>query len=245
MYDAFADLYDSLMDDVPYDEWADRLDLLLKERGTESVVDCACGTGNLTLRLHEKGYNVLGTDISEDMLRVHMEKQIENGVSYPLVQMDMRELSLPYLVDAITCCCDGVNYLLEEEELLSFLRGAKASLAPKGMLLFDISSEYKLRNTLGRNTYGEDRPECTYLWQNIMDEKDPFLEMDLTFFLPNSDGTYDRMDETQVQRIWKREEIETALLKTGFTDIRVTEAVTGAEPVDTTERLQFTAVKGD
>lgn len=38
-----------------------------------SVIDLGCGNGNLTVKLKEKGYNVIGIDDSEDMLKIARE----------------------------------------------------------------------------------------------------------------------------------------------------------------------------
>ena len=71
-YTSFAEVYDTFMDNVPYQEWADYLEERLKEYGIEDglVMELGCGTGSMTQILSEKGYDMIGIDNSEDMLEL-------------------------------------------------------------------------------------------------------------------------------------------------------------------------------
>ncbi len=53
----FAEVYDTFMDNVPYEEWADYLEDRLKEYGVKDglVLELGCGTGSMTELLAEKG----------------------------------------------------------------------------------------------------------------------------------------------------------------------------------------------
>ena len=78
-YSAFAYVYDELMDNVPYDEWAEYLIGLLKENGVPDGLVCelGCGTGQMTRRLAAAGYDMIGIDLSEEMLDVAREQEYE------------------------------------------------------------------------------------------------------------------------------------------------------------------------
>lgn len=78
-YTAFAYVYDELMDNVPYDAWAKYLIGLLKENGVADGLVCelGCGTGQMTRRLSAAGYDMIGIDLSEDMLEVAREQEYE------------------------------------------------------------------------------------------------------------------------------------------------------------------------
>ena len=153
-----------------------------------SVADCACGTGEITLRLQKRGYTMTGVDRSTDMLAAAQRKARSAGIKIPFVAQDMRALCVHKPVDAVVCACDGVNYLLDGGDVHAFFTAARAALKPGGALLFDISSDYKLEAVLGMNTFGEDAGECVYLWKNAFDPKTRLLEMNLAFFVPNGAG---------------------------------------------------------
>ncbi len=218
-YGKFASVYDLLMQDVPYAAWARYLVGILSKHDvlpSASVLDCACGTGAFSIRLAQEGYSVTGCDRSPEMLAIAQEKARKAGVRIPFVQQDMRELTLHKPVDAINCACDGVNYLLGDEDLSAFLASANRALKPNGLLLFDVSSAYKLEHILGGHTYGDDTKGCTYLWRNRYDPTAHLLEMKLAFFLTTEDGVYTRFDERHIQRAYRTEELATALEHAGF-----------------------------
>lgn len=70
-YTALAEYYDRLMSDVRYDEWASFYEMVFHKYCTEQptlVLDLGCGTGRLTCELSGRGYDMIGVDLSEDML---------------------------------------------------------------------------------------------------------------------------------------------------------------------------------
>ena len=85
IYNHFAYIYDVLMDDVDYSGWVDYIERILKIYGVKParIVDLACGTGNITIMLKARGYDVIGIDQSEDMLSVAKDKA-ESFMDIPL-----------------------------------------------------------------------------------------------------------------------------------------------------------------
>ncbi len=246
-YCGFAGFYDRLMADVDYDAWAGYLLELMRENGVPadgSIVDCACGTGAFTLRFAKAGYRLTGIDRSEQMLAVAQQKARRNGLNIPFVQQDVRAFQVHKPADVINCACDGVNYLLSVEDAFLFFSSAYAALKPGGVLLFDVSSEYKLKHVIGGQTFGEDAEDCTYLWQNVFDSQTRLLEMNLAFFTPDKAGRYIRFDETHIQRAHTAAELTNALEKAGFYEISAFDAFTDRTPETKTERIQLIAKKG-
>lgn len=245
-YDEFAAYYDRLMADVDYADWADYLAQLLQCHGVmpgQPVLDCACGTGEITLRLHRLGYRMTGADQSERMLEIAAQKARKAGAKIAFIRQEMQHMQLHKPVSAITCACDGVNYLLTQKDALSFFRSANRALKDQGLLLFDVSSAYKLTHILGGQTFGEDDADCTYLWQNCFDPQTRLLEMRLAFFTPDGKGAYRRFDERHVQRAHTREELTELLTQAGFSIEGVFDAFTKEAPTATSERVQFVARK--
>ena len=221
MYQDFAEIYDGLMNDVDYESWAEYYTRLLSVFGIRGgkICECACGTGGLTLPLQRRGFQMTGVDQSREMLWQAAQKARKNGMSIPFVQQDMRALNLHKPVDAVLATCDGVNYLMTEEDLLGFFRAAKRAVRPGGALAFDVSTPHKLKEILCGGLMCEDRPEITYLWQNTWHERSQTVDLDLCFFIREADGKYRRTEEHQSQRAWTQEALKNALWKAGFRSV--------------------------
>ena len=216
-YESLAQVYDLLMDDFDYDAWARHYLTLLGP--ARDACELACGTGSLTVRFARSGLRMTGIHRSRAMLRQAGEKCRQWGVSVPLICQDMRGFALTRRTGAVLCTCDGVNYLLEEEDLSSFLRSCRRALREGGTLLFDVSTPYKLETVTGERFFGEERDGIATLWQNRLDRARSRITMDLTVFVREQDGRYRRFRETHRQRWWQREELEAALRAAGFTQI--------------------------
>lgn len=238
IYQGFADMYDALMKDVDYDAWADYLLRFMKPGDT--IADCACGTGQLSIRFAKAGHNVTGIDISERMLFVAQQKARKAGLRIPFVQQDMQKLALHKPVDVVNAACDGVNYLASDEEAQAFFHSAFAALKPGGLLMFDVSSRYKLEAILGNNTYGLDDGDMAYLWLNAYDDESHLIRMDLTLFQKQGE-LYKKHVETHIQRAYEQNELTNMMQSAGFYDINVYGEFSTEQPSPECERLQYIA----
>ena len=160
----------------------------------------------------------------------------------PFVCQNMTQLSVHRPMDAIVCACDGVNYLTDPEEISAFLKSAYGCLKSGGLLLFDISSAYKLETVLGNETFTETADDYAYIWNNAFDPETRLCEMDLTFFVREGER-YRRFSEQHIQRAHTVPELLEQLRRNGFTDIRVYDAFTRNPVLPDSERIQFTAKK--
>lgn len=229
------------MYDIPYDEWASYIASMFPEN-TEAVLEYACGTGNITLPLVGKGYEITAVDISGQMLDIAQKKLLKQARQARFVCADMTEFKLERPVDAVICACDGVNYLTGDAELERFFKNAYSSLKDGGTFLFDISSAYKLREILGDEFYYDDNEQETLFWQNSFNQKTNLVKMDITLFI-SDEKCYKRYDELHVQRAWEEAEIKQTLANAGFTDICAYDFLTNNAVRDESERIQFAAVK--
>lgn len=245
MYTGFAEVYDQLMNDVNYTNWAEYYVQIMNAFGIRSgkICECACGTGGLTLPLYRKGFHVTGVDISQDMLWIAAQKARQAGVAIPFVRQDMRQLRLHRPMDAVLATCDGVNYLLEDKDVLAFFQAAWAALRPGGGLFFDVSTPYKLKNALGNQIICEDRDDITYLWQNRFSEKTGLVDMHLCFFVKQKDGSYKRIDEEQKQRAHSLQGLCNLLQQAGFDRVMVFGNGRMEAPKENEHRWHFAAIK--
>jgi len=244
-YEAFASVYDTLMDDFDYPAWAQYYLRLLDHMGArpKRMCECACGTGSLTVQFAAMGIKMTGVDLSEQMLELAQKKARLNGVQAMFVCQDMCALQLPRPVEAIVCTCDGVNYLLTDEQVSAFFERAHDSLKKGGVFAFDISSAHKIKNVLGNSFFGEERDDIAYLWSNRFDETDQTVTMDLSFFVRETDELYRRFGETHIQKAHDAAHLADLLSRAGFRDIRIYGDKTFDPPLPEENRIHIAAVR--
>ena len=238
-YKDFARVYDEFMDQTPYDEWL--LNILhvfeqYKIPRNAQVVDLGCGTGKMARRLCAKGYQVTAIDNSMDMLEVAASEEDE-GILYVL--QDMVSLELPDKADAVVSICDCMNYILDEEDLLETFTRVRRFLKEDGVFMFDMNSHYKYREILACNTFAEDREDASFIWDNFYDDSDRINEYQLSLFILNEQGTYNKYEELHLQKAYDEEEVVELLHKAGFTSVCVLDAETMKEVKEDTQRLYF------
>lgn len=240
-YTGFAEVYDKFMDNVPYGEWASYVRELLVQYGVEKGLVCelACGTGSLTEKLDDFGYDMIGIDNSFEMLDMAKRKKGERDILYLL--QDMREFELFGTVEAFVCICDGLNYILEKEELVKVFRLVNNYLEEGGVFIFDLNTIYKYETILGDCSISENREDMSFIWDNFYEEEEKINEYDLTIYVKEEENRYLRFDEVHYQKGYEISEIKEALEEAGMEFVAVFDAFTKEEPKEESERVYFVA----
>lgn len=245
-YREFAYLYDTLMEDVPYDRWVDWVNSLCSEYGSggKKLLDLACGTGELSVRLSHAGFEVSGVDLSEDMLAVAQAKAGEEGLHIPFFHQDMTQLDSLGEFDVIGIFCDSLNYLPTSEDVAKAFTGVYEHLKTGGLFLFDVHSIHKVDHVFAQSPFTFIDEEISYIWNCYRGEHNHSVEHELTFFvLDEETGQYDRIDESHFQRTFEVSEYKKMLLEAGFEILSITADFEQAEPNSEAERILFAARK--
>ncbi|MBQ7469131.1 MAG: class I SAM-dependent methyltransferase [Pseudobutyrivibrio sp.] len=239
-YTSFASVYDRYMDDVPYDTWANNIKTLFEKYNMpmEIVCDLGCGTGQMTRRLKAMGYDMIGIDVSYDMLMEAQTSEDSDGILY--LCQDMREFELYGTVGAVVSLCDSINYLRDTHELLKVCKLANNYLDPKGLFIFDVKTEHYYRE-LGCNTIAENRQEGSFIWENEYDEDTRDNSYYLTIYEENEEGTFDRYEEEHLQHAFTEDEIVEAIKLSGLELLEICDVNTMGSPTADSDRLYFIA----
>ena len=243
-YGGFADTYDIFMDNIPYEAWHAYLRKLLIEHGVREgiVVDLGCGTGNMTQLLAEDGYDMIGVDMSMEMLD-YARKKCPDSVL--LLQQDMRKLELYGTAAAMVCICDGMNYLTTAEELSQVFERVHLFLDDDGVFIFDMKTAYFYETQLGDRTITDNREDATLIWDNVYHADTGINEYVLTIYQLSDvkQDLFERVEEYHMQKAYPLDEVKMLLRQAGFSVEAVYDAFTENIPDRNSERLYFVAKK--
>lgn len=192
-YSAIAKVYDRLMKDFDYEGYYS----FVKEHIKGDAVELGCGSGKFTLLYLSRVNSVLACDISRDMLDIASSKCLRYRKIVQLVESDMTNLTPYRNADTVLAVCDAFNYL-SKEQLRVLIKKISGYMSIGGKLIFDISSQFKLKNIIGDNVFYEDYQDITYIWTNKLNDES--VDMDITVFEKQGE-LYHRTDESQTQYI--------------------------------------------
>ena len=237
-YVNLARWFEYLNDDCDYEKWSQYLIEKLKSFPLKNGLDIGCGGGWFTRRFQREGYAMTGLDCSREMLDKAQETAMKEGVRSEYLFGDIARLKLPRRFSFAIAVNDLVNYL-PKEKLVPAFKNVCGALQKGGVFLFDVSSKRKFEEKIANTVSVDDREEVTYLnFSSVQGDK---AVMDVTLFTKGKDGKYTRLDERHEQYIYEKEEIVSALEKSGFTFLRL-EGHLG-ESEETADRLTFLAMR--
>ncbi len=218
-YTQLPAFYDFLGEHPDYEKMAECVLNIYEEKGEKEsglILDLACGTGKLTCALLDRGADVIGTDLSPEMLMQARQTCADKGHMPLLLCQDMRELDLYGTVDVTVCATNSLNYLESEEELEKVFALVHNFLTPGGLFFFDVNSLYKFEKLYGENTYVFESDRAFCVWQNQYDEEEGVCDFRLTIFEEERGGRYKRLEEEQSQTYFALDRVKGLLEKTGF-----------------------------
>ncbi len=218
-YRYLAGHYDILNSEVDYAGWSEFIDGVFKEHKIARdaiILDAGCGTANITVRLAQKGYDMIGVDISPEMLALARKRAQDGDVDILFICRDMSEIELYGTVSGAISCLDSVNYLDSASKLDSFLSLMHNYIEKGGVLLFDVNTKEKFERVYKDNHYILEDEGVLCAWQNSYSPKSRLCTFYLSIFEEERDGLYRRYDEVQRQRYYPTSTIKRLLQKNGF-----------------------------
>lgn len=179
MYSDFAMLYDQLMGDVDYAAWADYIEQIFKVNQVKPslILDLGCGTGSFCIEMAKRGYDLIGLDLSSDMLSLAKQKSLEADQDILFINQDMTRFELYGTVDVIVCLLDSLNYVRNKRDAARMFKLVSNYLNPGGLFIFDINSPYKFENVLASNIFYEIGDNISYIWKNKYDGNKNFVNL--------------------------------------------------------------------
>lgn len=242
VYSGFAEVYDMFMDNVPYEEWSKYVQSLLVEQGIKEglLLDLGCGTGSFTELMASYGYDMIGIDNSDEMLNIAIKKREESGYDILYLNQDMREFELYGTVRAVVSICDSINYITEDEDLIDVFKLVNNYLDIDGVFIFDLNTITKYES-IGDSVIAENREEGSFIWENTYYEEEQINEYDLTLYIKDKNGKYDRYYENHLQRAYSLDRIKELLEIAGLKFVASYDAFTRNPVNEESERIYIIA----
>ena len=245
--DAYHNLalsYDRLTNDVDYPATvAFYFELLKREKlKPRTAVDLACGTGSVTLLLAEKGLQVTGVDMSEEMLCVAAQKA-EDAENRPMfVCQKLQQLHLPKGVDLAVCALDSMDYITNPADCKEAIRRVYKALNPGGCFIFDVNTPEKLRAMDGQVFLDEDE-DVYCVWRGEFDEETNICTYWMDLF-QKTGSAWQRSYEEHREYAYSAERLIAYLKAAGFTAIEVFGDRCLTAPQEGEQRIYLKARKG-
>lgn len=245
-YEALAKVYDQLTGDVGYERRADYIEKLFKRSQipVRTVLDLACGTGEMTAILTERGYELIAADASPEMLAQAREKAADLAGEPPVfLNQSMTGLDLYGTVDAAVCCLDSLNYLTSPKDVQKCFQRLHLFIAPGGLLVFDVNSVAKL-SALAGQVFLDETEDVYCVWRTEFEKRSRLCSYWMDIFTRRGDGGWDRAGEEHRQRAYEVDELKAWLLDAGFNRIRTFGDCRMSAPRENEQRIYFSAIRG-
>lgn len=243
-YDIFSEFYDRLTDNVEYEKRADYFCRLLSLCGIKEgiLLDLGCGTGSMSVKMAEKGFDVIGVDSSIGMLGVAQQKMYESGKQLLLLNQPMQNIDLYGTVDCAICVLDGINHLDNSDEVKQTFKKVSLFMNKGGAFAFDVNTIYKHKNVLADNAFIYEFDDLFCAWQNNYNSSDNSVDISLDFF-EEEDGIYYRSCENFSEQAYELSDISAWLADAGFEVIGIYDDLTTDPVKPDSERAVFLAKK--
>jgi 2-polyprenyl-3-methyl-5-hydroxy-6-metoxy-1,4-benzoquinol methylase len=241
-YSALAFVYDELSQNVKYNKRARVIDRFFKKNNVSGIVlDAGCGTGTLSLLLEKRGYDVIGVDISQDMLSVAYDKASAAVSKTIFLNQDLAELDLFGTVNGIVCMQDTLNHV--GDSLSGVIERFSLFIEKDGILIFDLNTHYKHENVLADSMFVYEYSNGVCVWYNEYEPQSNRIKLIVEVFSEDGEGSFYRASDVFYEYTVEPSELEQLLGKNGFEIITKLDGESYRRLRPNSERVLYVAKK--
>lgn len=216
--ESFARIYDKIMSPIPYRLWYSYIHLLLDYHNFKtpnSVLELACGTGNMMVHFMKDNIPIDGLDASEEMLKIAGKKLDDFELEPEFYHSDFLNIPDNKRYDLVYSVFDSLNYVLDIEELKEVFGQVKKVIQPQGCFIFDLNTRERLISIEpGTTKFFEDEFVC--YWQDIVYPDRGIWQARLSIHF---DGEKEKYEEIHTEKGYHPEEVKDALLAAGYKSV--------------------------
>jgi len=137
----YAQSYNAFYDKKDYSGECDIIENFLNNYATSkthNILDAGCGTGNHSIILTKRGYNMVGVDKSQTMINNAQNFASELNVDIDFVQSDLRNLKLGKKFNACISMFAVLSYMISDTDVNNYLKSIRQHLLPGSLFIFDF-----------------------------------------------------------------------------------------------------------
>lgn len=222
-YSKLAEIYDTIMEGVDYEAWADFIDEVIQVHHPDpiSILELACGTGSLALSLDElMCYDILATDKSPAMIREARNKARGRRHSLAFEVMDFLDIRTERKFDIVVSIFDSINYLHQSKDIRKLLSEVKKVIKGGGLFVFDFTTPKNSIQAIQylNNEEGYTPNNYRFFRKSRYDAKQQihYNEFEIEKLDDDQETVLERYTESHEQRIYMLEEMKEIVSGTDY-----------------------------
>jgi SAM-dependent methyltransferase len=197
------------------------------------LLEIACGTGTHALQLEKRGFKIVATDYSQDMLERARQKAANSHVEFQLQDMTQLEVNgAPF--DAAYCLFDAIGYVGTNEALAKVFRGVHKHLRNDGLFIFEFwhaAAMLRHYDPVRVRRWQQDDSLILRISETSLDYAKQLSSVSYSIYELKNDGTYSSLTETQTNRYFLVQEMAAWLMTNGFTPLKWFAGFTNSETI--------------
>ncbi len=222
-----AKLYDLFYADKPYSDEVNFIHSILKRYSifpVNRILELACGTGTHAIFLSKIGYDVIGTDYSQDMLKYARLKAEKDHQNLEFQLMDMRTLPKyqpPF--DAVICLFDSIGYVATNKGIIDVMNGVHRNLKENGLFIFEFwhaGAMLRKYDPIRVRQWNTNDCKILRISHTTLDCANQCAMVEYQVYELNNNGTYTYFTEQQTNRYFLLQEMEILLDYCHFKPLR-------------------------
>jgi SAM-dependent methyltransferase len=236
--DLFAKVYNHLWQD-----YARRVAPLIREfyettsisRSSRSLLDLCCGTGQLSVHFLERGYRVVGLDLSNSMLKYARENALPYMAAGKarFIQGDAADYSLDETFGLVVSTFDALNHLPDIQALQSCVQSTLNVLVEGGYFIFDLNTRLGLANW--NRVEVNPAQDIFLLNRGLFDDQIGKAWTKITGFVCGENNLYTRFDETVYNTVFDMEAVKNIMATSGFRQVYFAKGTDLSQPISDPE----------
>ncbi|MCC5925225.1 MAG: class I SAM-dependent methyltransferase [Bacteroidetes bacterium] len=243
IYTHLAVIYDDVMREIDYDDWADYIDAVIQKHHPDAqrMLELACGTGSLALSMEELDcYDITASDFSEHMLEIARTKAQFRGSSIVWKRIDFFDIPDSDTYDVIIMLFDSINYVRDVKSVQQVFEQVKGVLSKDGIFIVDFTTpQHSAKHADLMNDQGitPDNYRFVRISNYLEAEGNHYNEFIIEKLSDDKQTVLERTREVHVQKTFTLAEIRQVAATAGLLEVAAYDDLDLVEATDQSDRI--------